>query len=60
LAAYSVSAEYSMLINGSKQRYFDLDSIIKESIMSIFRAGADLVISYFTEYIAKNREIFIS
>jgi len=60
LAAYSVSAEYSMLINGSKQRYFDLDSIIKESILSIFRAGADLVISYFTEYIAKNREIFIS
>jgi porphobilinogen synthase (EC 4.2.1.24) len=60
LAAYSVSAEYSMLINGSKQRYFDLDSIIKESIISIFRAGADLVISYFTEYIAKNREIFIS
>jgi len=60
LAAYSVSAEYSMLINGSKQGYFDLDSIIKESILSIFRAGADLVISYFTEYIAKNREIFIS
>lgn len=60
LAAYSVSAEYSMLINGSKQRYFDLDSVIKESILSIFRAGADLVISYFTEYIAKNREIFIS
>jgi len=60
LAAYSVSAEYSMLINGSKQRYFDLDSIIKESTLSIFRAGADLVISYFTEYIAKNREIFIS
>jgi len=60
LAAYSVSAEYSMLINGSKQSYFDLDSIIKESILSIFRAGADLVISYFTEYIAKNREIFIS
>jgi len=60
LAAYSVSAEYSMLINGSKQGYFDLDSIIKESLLSIFRAGADLVISYFTEYIAKNREIFIS
>ncbi len=60
LAAYSVSAEYSMIVNGSKQGYFDLNSVIKESITSIFRAGADLVISYFTEYIARNREIFIS
>lgn len=55
IAAYSVSAEYSMMKMGANLGYFDLDSIIKENIISIFRAGADLIISYFTEYIAENK-----
>ncbi len=59
LAAYSVSAEYSMIRAGANNGFFDLDSIIKENLISIFRAGADLVISYFTEYVAENKGKFV-
>lgn len=58
LAAYSVSAEYSMIKSGASSGFFDLDSIIKENLISIFRAGADLIISYFTEYVAENKGKF--
>ncbi|MGC8574800.1 MAG: porphobilinogen synthase [Thermoplasmata archaeon] len=55
LAAYSVSAEYSMIMNAAQNKIIDLHSVIKESTTSISRAGADLIISYFTEYIYRNR-----
>lgn len=51
LAAYSVSAEYSML-----QREVDSgrlpEASIREYLNSIFRAGADIVITYFAEQMA--------
>ncbi|MGC8562557.1 MAG: porphobilinogen synthase [Thermoplasmata archaeon] len=53
IAAYSVSAEYSMIMSAAKNGIIDLDAVVDESISSIFRAGADIVISYFTEYILK-------
>ncbi len=55
LAAYSVSAEYSMIMNAAMNKIIDLDSIVRESTTSIARAGADLIISYFTEYIYSKR-----
>ncbi len=53
IAAYSVSAEYSMIRSAASNGIIDLDSVVNESLTSIFRAGADVVISYFTEYLAK-------
>ena len=53
VVAYQVSGEYSMLICSSKNNIIDLDDAILESLLSIKRAGANLIISYFTSYIAK-------
>lgn len=46
-AAYQVSGEYSMLKAGVEAKYLTTDSIY-ESLTSIKRAGADLIISHFT------------
>ncbi len=46
-AAYQVSGEYSMLMAGIEAGYLTEESIY-ESLISIKRAGADLVISHFT------------
>lgn len=46
-AAYQVSGEYSMLMAGIQAGYLT-DESIYESLISIKRAGADLVISHFT------------
>jgi porphobilinogen synthase len=56
IAAYSVSAEYSIIMSAAKSGIIDLDSVLKESMTSIFRAGADIVISYFTEYLLKQQK----
>ncbi|MCL4447540.1 MAG: porphobilinogen synthase [Thermoplasmatales archaeon] len=53
IAAYNVSAEYSLIKSAAEKGIIDLDSVVDESLSSIFRAGADIVISYFTEYILK-------
>jgi porphobilinogen synthase len=45
-AAYQVSGEYSMLMAGIQAGYLT-DESIHESLISIKRAGADLVISHF-------------
>lgn len=51
-AAYNVSGEYSMLNAGIEAGYLTEDSIF-ESILSIKRAGADLIISNFTPHFLK-------
>lgn len=51
IAAYSVSGEYTMLKNAVDQGFLP-DAAIDENINSIFRAGADMVITYFAEYLA--------
>ncbi len=53
LAAYSVSAEYSMIMTAASAGVLDLDSVVSEATTSIFRAGADFVITYFTEYLIR-------
>ena len=45
-AAYQVSGEYSMIKAGMKAGYIT-EEIIYESLLSIKRAGADLIISHF-------------
>ncbi len=46
VAAYNVSGEYSMLIAMADRGWGDLDEMIRESIVALTRAGADIIISY--------------
>lgn len=52
LAAYNVSGEYSMLKLAVKEDLLS-ENAIYESVLSIKRAGADIIITYFAKDIAK-------
>ncbi len=49
IAAYQVSGEYSMIHAAAGAGYINLDKAIYESLISIKRAGADLILSYFAK-----------
>ena len=46
-AAYNVSGEYSMVKAASKMGWIDEKKVMEELLLSIKRAGADFIISYF-------------
>ena len=48
LAAYQVSGEYAMVVAGARAGVYDLRVMAFETTESIVRAGATLVLSYFT------------
>ena len=50
--AYQVSGEYSIIKNGINKKIINEDSII-ESLTSFKRAGANAIVTYFADYIAK-------
>ena len=52
LAAYNVSGEYAMLKSAVKNGIL-AEGAIYESVMSIKRAGADIIITYFAKDLAK-------
>jgi porphobilinogen synthase len=47
VAAYQVSGEYAMIQCAAEKAYLDLHSARDESLLSIKRAGADIILSYF-------------
>ena len=51
--AYQVSGEYSMLKNAVDSKLLSND-VIKESLLSFKRAGADCILTYFASEIAKS------
>lgn len=53
LAAYQVSGEYSMLHAAAERGWIDLQPAALETLTSIKRAGADLIVSYFTPEAAR-------
>ncbi len=53
LAAYHVSGEYSLIKAGGKLGWIDENKIMMESLLSIKRAGADMIITYFAKEAAK-------
>jgi len=55
VCAYNVSGEYSMVKASAKMGYGDEEALVTEVLTSIFRAGADMIISYHTRDILKNR-----
>jgi porphobilinogen synthase len=52
VAAYNVSGEYAMLHAAAEKGWLDLDAVAHESLLSIKRAGADLILTYFAESVA--------
>ena len=50
--AYQVSGEYSLIKNGIKKKIISKNAI-EESLMSFKRAGANAIVTYFADYIAK-------
>lgn len=53
LAAYSVSGEYSMIKGAGAAGLIDEYKTMCESSISIYRAGADILITYFARELAK-------
>lgn len=53
VAAYSVSGEYAMIKAAAMAGMVDEEAIIAETTVSIYRAGADILITYFAREIAK-------
>ena len=54
LAAYNVSGEYSMIKFAAQNRAIDETKVINEILLSIKRACADLIITYFAEEFARS------
>ena len=53
LAAYNVSGEYSMVKAGVKLDWIDGDRVMMESLLSIRRAGASMILTYFAKEAAR-------
>ena len=58
MAAYQVSGEYSMIQAAAANGWLDGDRVMMESLISIKRAGADMIITYFAEKAAKMTEAY--
>jgi porphobilinogen synthase len=53
LAAYAVSAEYSMIKAAAQKGWIDEKAIVMESHLAMRRAGADILITYWAREIAR-------
>ena len=53
IAAYQVSGEYSMIIAAGRNGWIDCERAMMESLISIRRAGADFVLTYFAKPAAR-------
>lgn len=49
LAAYQVSGEYAMIKAAGKMDWIDEERVMMESLVSIKRAGADMILTYFAK-----------
>ncbi len=53
VACYNVSGEYSMLKAAAEKGWIDHDSAMTEMLLSMKRAGADIIITYFAKEAAQ-------
>jgi len=53
LAAYQVSGEFSLIAAAAAMGWIDRERIIMESLLSIRRAGADIILTYFAKDVAR-------
>jgi len=53
IAAYNVSGEYAMIKAAGQKGWLDADQAMMESLLSIKRAGANIILSYFAKEAVK-------
>ena len=53
VAAYNVSGEYSLIKAAAEKGWIDEDRMIAETLLSIRRAGADIILTYFAKDAAR-------
>lgn len=53
IGAYQVSGEFAMIMAAARNGWLDLDRAMMESLTSIRRAGADIILTYFSKEAAK-------
>jgi porphobilinogen synthase len=53
LAAYQVSGEFSLIAAAAQMGWIDRERLLLESLVSIRRAGADIILTYFAKDVAR-------
>ena len=53
LAAYQVSGEYAMIEAAARNNWIDRERVMMESLLSIHRAGASIILTYYAKETAK-------
>jgi porphobilinogen synthase len=53
IACYNVSGEYAMIKAAAANGWIDEERVMMESLLSMKRAGADIIITYFAKDVAK-------
>ena len=54
VAAYHVSGEYAMIKAAAANGWIDHDTVALEQLTAVKRAGADIILTYFTRWFAEN------
>jgi porphobilinogen synthase len=55
IAAYNVSGEYSMIKAAAQKGWLDGERVMRETLLSIKRAGADVILTYFAKEFARSK-----
>jgi porphobilinogen synthase len=53
IACYNVSGEYAMVKAAAEKGWIDGEKVMMESLLSMKRAGADIIITYFAKEAAR-------
>jgi porphobilinogen synthase len=53
IACYNVSGEYAMIKAAAEKGWIDEERVMMETLLSMKRAGADIIITYFAKDVAK-------
>jgi porphobilinogen synthase len=53
IACYNVSGEYAMIKAAAEKGWIDGDRVMMEALLSMKRAGADIIITYFAKDVAR-------
>lgn len=54
IAAYNVSGEYAMVAAAAERGWLDKTAVMNETLLSIKRAGADIILTYFAKEFASS------
>ncbi|MEO9475487.1 MAG: porphobilinogen synthase [Cyclobacteriaceae bacterium] len=57
IAAYNVSGEYAMIKAAGERGWLDAERVRDESLLSIKRAGADIILTYFAKEFAQGHGV---